>query len=241
MNTFKITLQDAVTDPSIRRIDELRFEVPATASSDSKKVIELAMAANGKIRCPDGSMFDANPSAAPVAEKVLYGNNNFVYFWFSSPGSHLMISPKSKVYGFRSSTIIGNLSAFKFTDTLRILNASSFAGSVGDINQDAIDAMSEFIIHGESVIGNISVFSENETLQTFNVSDTSIEGDILSLSNCIALHILRFHDSHITGDVDDLADAMFANGRTSGTMIYTYNSSGSGTTYTFSDEGWSKT
>ena len=251
MNTLLINLPDAVSDGSIRRINEVRFEIGTGASEEAKKAIALAVTAPGKIRCPDGHMYYNNPGGipgtVPLAENALSGSGNTLYWWFATPGSHVLISPKSNITQLASLTSIlkGDFSQLKYTPTLLELDLGqetdpALTGSIEDISQDSLDNITSFKVRGPGVFGNISCLGENTHLENFTINGTDCTGDITSLAKCIALQQVRFNNTLVTGNVDDLADELFANGRVSGTLQHIYDSAGSAVVYTFTSEGWTK-
>lgn len=119
-------------------------------------------------------------------------------------------SVKSKVYGKLESCPI-------FTNNIRICS-----------------------LRNSNISGNISCFSENYKLERLNIQNTNITGEITSIGKCIHLKQIRVHNTNVTGNSDDLADEMYANGRTSGEMNYFINSAGSKYTYTFTNDGWTR-
>lgn len=249
MDTLVITLPDAVTDNTIRRLNEVRFEIGPMASEESKKAFGLATTAPGLIRCPDGNMYFNNPGGTPgtvpLHENALSGSGNLTYWWFATPGSHVLVSPKANITQLTSSNSLlkGDFSQLKYSPSLVELdlgqeNLAALTGSIEEISQASLDSIPLFKVRGPGVTGNISCLSENTSLEEFVINGSDCTGDITSLAKCVNLERVRYHNSQVVGDMDDLADALFANGKISGTILYTYNSGGSGKTYTFTSEGW---
>lgn len=250
MNSLIITLPSEVSDNSIRRLNEARFEIGNQASEESKKAIGVALDAPGLIRCPDGHMYFNNggtPGTVPLEQNAIAGTGNMTYWWFATPGSHVLLSAKENIVKLSStnSVLKGNLSELKYSPRLNELDLGSeteaaLTGSIEDISSEVLSSIPLFKVRGPGVYGNISVFSGNESLEQLLINGTDCEGDITSLAACTELTRIRFNNSGVTGNVDDLADGLYSNGKTSGTLTYTYNSSGSAVTYTFSPSGWTK-
>lgn len=249
MNTLLINLPDAVSDGSIRRLNEVRFEIGAMASEESKKAFGLATTAPGLIRCPDGNMYFNNPGGipgtVPLHENALSGGGILTYWWFATPGSHVLVSPKANITRLTAtqSLLKGDFSQLKYSPILVELdvgqeNLASLTGSIEDISQASLDSIQLFKVRGPGVTGNIACLSENTNLEEFIINGSDCTGEITALAKCVNLSRVRYHNSQVSGDMDDLADELYANGKTSGTIVYTYNSSGSSKTYTFTAEGW---
>lgn len=77
--------------------------------------------------------------------------------------------------------------------------------------------------------GGVTGLIENlpSSMTTISLMSTNVTGNIVSLGKCLSLSSLRvYRTSGLTGDIADLAQAMFDNGRISGSMSATvYGSS----------------
>lgn len=250
MNTLITKLTDAVTDNTIRRLTEAVFETASFVSDVDKKAIGIATDEAGLIRCPDGHMYYNNsgtPGTVPLPDHTLSGSGSLVYWWFGTPGCHIMISPKAAItkLAASNSALNGDFKELAYSERINelVLGSESVAaltGSIENINQTSLDNISIFTVRGPGVTGNIECLSSNTSLTEFNVPGSDISGNLLELGHATSLTRIRFHGTQIVGTMDDLADELYANGKVSGTVQYIYNSSGSATVYTFTAGGWSK-
>lgn len=86
---------------------------------------------------------------------------------------------------------------------------------------------------------DVAIFKNATLLTSVNIGNTDFYGDAVdAFGDKINLSLLACSSTQCTGTYQDICDAMFANGRTSGTMIIAAND-GTGThTVTFTNSGW---
>lgn len=137
-----------------------------------------------------------------------------------------------------------DIESFKRCSSLNVLRISGYTDRYNDMNPELSNFFSNFY-------GDISSLSEITTLTELNIAGVAtINGNIASLGTLTNLTKLTSRiNKGINGSLEDMLDAMVANGRVSGTLTctfqvetgITYGGSTIGTStlsFTFSDTGW---
>lgn len=156
-----------------------------------------------------------------------------------------------RLYRGRQQTL--NLESLKTLPLETLLGSTASPGPFyGDVSMIASEAIKTLeLVSGNElkVTGNIESFKDSDLLTSFVLLDTNCHGDISTLGKLTsATRILFTNAPNIEGEVTDLLDNLFANGKVSGTVTIriagtfaTYNGQSRLTdiSATFTSSGWS--
>lgn len=238
-----LKLPSASTDRTLRRIGEFVMRIDPNVSNSEYGIAVPNSATRGVARIlGDSSVYftDSTFTQDYGQERQESGSNYIV----NGTGGTLFIGGKDVITNLSLTRgVILDLKEIKYCPLLKWLYGQSgtLEGDIGNLsliaNQfDRFDARSQ-----NNVYGDLSVFQNCTTLTNLTLERTNCEGSILNLGKCTSLGTLYlFASTSVTGNPDDLADAMYANGRVSGTMTFT-SQERVVSTYTFTPSGWSKT
>ena len=86
---------------------------------------------------------------------------------------------------------------------------------------------------------DVEIFKNANLLTSVNIGTTDFSGDAVdAFGNKMSLALLVCSSTQCTGTYQQICDAMFANGRTSGTMTISVNDGAGVHTVTFTNSGW---
>lgn len=241
MNTFVLKVPDAVNDPSLPKLDGFVWSVPSYSGSspivldfqESHSELTLTIYGQGNFCSQDGSTSYG---------QSLTTTGRYVFLAPSTEG-YLHIESK---YGFTkiaAGDIIVNIADFEYSN-IDYLSWRT-AGIYGSLDKcpQLLQRLTLLYARGNDqnigIVGNLSQFGTQFTQIDVRNCDGVI-GNKQDLGACINLvYLVLIGCSGVDGTLDDLADAMCANGRVSGTLN-TYDVDSSHVTYTFTSTGWAK-
>lgn len=212
MNKCLLTKLDVVVnDNNLPYIDRMKMAVNTIGATEAKRVIMLYsnpnVFENGTITVKtldDSKMLSVNSDFSNPTNEVTFKNfytSTFKFLYFLE-GSFSISVTTTNLSGIELGSggseithpVSFNIDAFKYTG-LEILRANYAGGVTGKIE-------------------NIPC-----SIKEISLMSTNVEGDIISLGNCLNLTNIRVYKTkHLTGDIANLAQAMYDNGRVSGNM-----------------------
>lgn len=115
--------------------------------------------------------------------------------------------------------IFGDISAFaSSSETLNVLSVADNNGIYGSIGScSGMEVLTTLNASRTGISGDISEISAVTSLTSLNVTYCGVSGNIASIGALVNLTNVQWYGSNVTGDYTQLADAMVAAGRTSGT------------------------
>ena len=244
MDCLIMSLPAEVSDNTLRKLGEMKMEILSTSTYGKVDLAFKALAdrGNARIVAGEGTYFTDSAHSANNGQEVLELGSNYIV---NGEGGSLFLGNKQNITNMTlDSGVKMNLDEIKYCNELVWLYGKS--GTLeGDIANFAgiTDKLNHFDVRSvNNVYGDLSVFENTSELTLLLLERTKCSGSILNLKDCHNLATLYLYDTTgVTGDPDDLADAMYdeGNGRTSGTLTYT-SPSNVRSVYTFTASGWTK-
>lgn len=243
-NCLILSLQSGVSDPTLRKLGEFKMKIDKDVTYGRYDIAVQAGQRRGIARIiGDASVYFTDSTHAQNwgHERQESGSNYTV----NGSGGDLFIGGKDVITNLSLTTgVILDLKELKYCPNLIWIYGQSgtLEGDIGNLSEIANQMVRLDFRATNNVYGDLAVFANCTTLTNLTLERTNCTGSMLNLSKCHGLATLYLYDTAgVTGNPDDLADAMYDGGagRTSGTMAYT-SSDNSHITYTFSAGGWSK-
>lgn len=240
MNTLLIKV-GAVSDSSLPKFDALRIGIlPYTGSGASRVIdfwentsVSLTLNGTGHFTTQDGS---------EDRGQTIQNTGRYVFVSTDATG-YIDIISKQSINAFNSgSNFSANISEFEYTPATRVQFTSP--GLYGSIDDTPLlcSRLTNFVASTDSnftgITGNIANFGN--LLQVLQVKNTNLYGDLAELGKAVGLTYLEIQGcTKLQGTLDDLANALYSNGKVSGTLN-AYDVDSTHVVYTFTSEGWTK-
>lgn len=258
MSCIQMKLDDAVTDPNLRKIDEWVMNVQSTRNRHMSIYSTSAETIYARI-IGDGVFYTDDTYTTELGTTATLTQAQGGHLYLGAGEYNVLLSNKYNVrnieslqnsYDFAHSTSI-DCKYLGYSNTWMTLNLNGV--KLLNFPQFAIDKVDNFRLYNCGLDCDISVFVNKilptTTLQRFIVQDNSLMGDATELGSIHAFvnspdnALVSLRGSGMTGTYDEFCDKLFAAGKTSGTLQVHMpeDPSGDGTyTITFSANGWTR-
>ena len=229
MNTFLIKTLGAVNNPNLPKINEIRFPMNLNCDYSTRHALELRWTAAASFRTSAVDIYAAATGDQTLEQPVTalaavtrypYFNRADGYVFLSEPSSlERLDNSDSGILTIDLEFASRCPSLKRFNGGGVHLDSNTNSAAFGDIgNFVNAENMDVFQANGMRVYGDMSIFENNSQLTTFIAWKSQIEGSFSMLGHCTGLTRLASTSGQITPDYQDMCDAMFANGRTSGQL-----------------------
>lgn len=238
------TLDETVTDNNLPKVGEMFFDIsmtePFTLRYSTNNNVEYTARIIG-----DGNFYTDDTYTVDAGTTI----TQTTWFLYLSAGTYRIgITQKYNARDIGCNLTLANRDKIEFD--LRSLKYCSYANQLfsshwklknfsGDnlhnvISWDATDA--------SGVDGDVSEFQYiSDQLISLNVSYTGLTGDgVAAFGNKISMNLLVCSSTAITGTYDQVCNAMYNNGRRSGTMTIRMAEDAAAHTVTFDENGWTE-
>lgn len=242
MQALVIKLPSAVDDDSLKRIDEIRFEVRSNLTPEGTAINVLELNPGGQVNGRiTGNGYFTNASGTQNKGTSFNVGEGSTYNYVSIGDYYLFIGRKDILTKVKidATGIFIELSELSYCTNLKNISIIDLRGS-GDLSDiiNVLPGIEQLTLRGNLFTGDAGLLDETENLTDLMLRNTLITGT-LNVGKNIALSSINIFGSEITADFDSIADDMVENGRVSGTMeVYTPTSAHF--VYTFTSEGWTK-
>lgn len=249
MDMLKIKLTEAVTDDSIVRLGEVGIHVNLQSSLTIRfrntSVISWRAVGGDDVGfvTQQGISHSVSSSVSANADNtIVFSSGEYDIFFTRNGLTRLLLNLPAGDYaniiggwfaGIHATHVTLNNTLYygraaKFSDiteggfaSLTIRNDNDIVTLSDDVKFFEDKNPTELVLRKQDLTGNISSFSECTNLHTLSLPFCDgLEGNLLSLSGLVDLTIF-LTTSAITGTIEEFADAMWAAGRTSGSINMT--------------------
>ena len=237
-----LKLDENVTDPSLPKLGELFFDV------DCSHNFTFTFSANGgaqyTARIIGTGNFFTDSSYSTSAGTTVTQSTTALYL--SSGTYRVGITQKYIVQDFGLDLNLADTGALDFDcsnlDYCQYPVALHFSHwNLKNISAKNVEKATLINCSGTTGLdADVAIFKNATLLTSVNIGTTDFYGDAVdAFGDKINLSLLATSTNNTTGTYQDVCDAMFANGRTSGTMTIMTNDGTGVHTVTFSAGGWS--
>lgn len=236
-----LKLDESVTDPSIPKLGELFFDVDCshnftfTFSADGGAQYTARIIGTGN--------FFTDSSYSTSAGTTVTQSTTALYL--SSGTYRVGITQKYIVRDFGLDLNLADTGALDFDcsnlDYCQYPVALHFSHwNLKNISAKNVEKVSLINCSGTTGLdADVAIFKNANLLTSVNIGNTDFYGDVVdAFGDKINLSLLATSANNTTGTYQDVCDAMFANGRTSGTMTINANDGAGAKTVTFTGSGW---
>lgn len=258
MSCIQMKLDEAVTDSTLRKIDEWVMNVQSTRNrhmsiySTSTETVYARVIGNGMFYTDDTYTTELGTTATltPAQGGHLYLGAGTYKVYLSNKYKLRNIESLLNSYHFEHSVSI-DCRYLGYSETWMTLNLNGV--KLLNFEQFAIDKVDNFRLYNCGLDCDISVFTNKilptTTLQRFIIQDDSVTGDASELGSIHGFvnspnnAVVSIRGTSMTGTYDSFCDNLFAAGKTSGTLQVHMpgDPSKDGTyTITFSESGWTR-
>lgn len=237
-----LKLDESVSDDSLPKLGEMFFDVKSNSNFTFSYVTQGNAEYTARI-IGTGNFFTDNTYTTSAGTTVTQTTGSL---YLSSGTYKVGITQKYIVrelgnnFGLADTGAIEfDCSNMKYCDYNFALNASHWK-----IENFSAENMQKCVLINASGAVDMEVDVEefkglSNDLYSVNIGTTSCYGDAVdAFGNKTSLSLLVFGTTSCTGTYGDICDAMFSNGRTSGTMTILANDGTGVHTVTFSENGW---
>lgn len=275
MDCLKINTPSEVTDTSLAKVGELRFDIDISevktffvgaAGIPAEKNTGMYIIGDGHFTDSDGT--------SDLGETRAYDLFSTTQFWLS-PGKYTLVLTqkyyiKALTISFGATLVGGTFFAMDELTSLNIANLVNGVGGIFTPKDFESSTLSVFTSNGiRNIEGKLEDLKLSDSATQFNVANQDIEGDVADLPRTLTLVSLS-GNNRFTGDIEDAPltattvnvggttvygsldayfDAIYANGKTSGTVTVLTNTGlmtlngtplyGRSIVATFNAGGWS--
>lgn len=240
-----LNLDEAATDENLPKLGEIFVDVAMSHNFDFEFFPMPGVEYTARI-IGDGNFFTNSSYSTSAGKSVTQTTNRL---WLSSGTYKLGIAPKYRVMAFGGDlpnlTDLNGLavdcSQFKYC-LEHTFSLSAQHWKLTNISGDNMSMCSMLSANGATSVNfDVAEFKKMTHLENFNVSNTDVYGDLVDACGA-KLNLTRLIASNTacTGTHGAIADAMFANGRTSGQMVVSVPDGAGVKTVTFSPSGWTE-
>lgn len=237
-----LKLDESVTDPSLPKLDELFFDVDSSANFPFTVTVDNAEQYTARI-IGTGNFFTDSSYSTSAGTTVTQSSTTL---YLSSGTYRVGITKKYSLRGFGNNFSIANPNAISFDcENLKYSKYTfAFYASYWKLsNFDGDNLKNCVLINASGATGfdvDVVEFKKlTSSLYSVNIGTTDAHGDAVdAFGDRTGLTLLVCSATQCTGTYQDICDAMFANGRTSGTMTISVNDGAGAHTVTFTNSGW---
>ena len=249
MNMLRITLPEAAENDKLVELGHFRINVERSSSAittDTNYILFDARDAGIVVKIiGDGSFLQSDMTTVIPGNKITIAADSPTIY-FSNGNYQLDISSKYGIYRFtigtnayidasqdgvftrlerigtsnKKSTL--SLSSLQNSGSLQSaqLGNSGVSGDVSVLKNKAYFRYCTFT-NCKDIVGDIGNLGTCPLIENIVVSGTGLTGSIEDFGNCKSIGNINVAGTQVTGSLANLAAAMAANGRTSGTLTYT--------------------
>jgi hypothetical protein len=252
MDMMQVKLPEAVTDNTLKTLDEIEFFVSGnwdSTATNNRIVLKTTSGESSVVRIVDGDAhFTDSTNTQNLGKSITVPGDTLTSIYISSGSAKILISNKEHIrtinYPTGRNTVLTD--DVNFLSPIR-LNYTSMINCYFEnpLDVDKYSALIELRVNNpqNQISFNLSDIKVYSVLQLLG-SNVVVHGSISDLSQNKNLSEIRLKES--TGAAEDLFDGMFNGGRTSGSLLMifsggtvTYQGSAiRGITAAFSSEGW---
>lgn len=239
-----VTLDEAVTDASLPKMGEMIFEVNSNSNFTFQYTTNGNTEYTARIIGEEGNFFTDSSYTTSAGNSVTQSTG---YLYLSSGTYKVGITQKYIVcdIGYdaplaNTGSVIFDCENLKYCDYPVAVHASHW-----EIKNFSGDNMSKCILlNASGAVGldvDVAEFKKiTNDITSVNIGTTDCYGDLVdAFGDKINLALLASGANNTTGTYSAVCDAMFANGRTSGTMTIVTNDGAGVKTVKFNAGGWS--
>lgn len=237
-----LNLDEAVADENLPKLGELFFEVTANNNFPFTYQTNNSTEFTARI-IGEGNFFTDNTYTTSAGKSVTQTTNTL----YLSAGTYKVgITQKYIVRDIGNDFALLNneAAAFDCAELKYCEFPVACHFSHWKLNNFSGDNMSQCVLLNASGCTSLEVDVAEfkklpATLASVNIGTTGCYGDLVeAFGDKINLALLAASSNNCTGTYQDVCDAMFANGRTSGTMTIVTNDGSGVHTVTFTSSGW---
>lgn len=249
MDTFVIKTFGVVDNPNLPKIGEFKFPINDvwSGSVDTKKALELRFSEESAIRTSAADMYTGSGGSTNIGRSATITANALNYFWFAQGSEgYVFIDKYNKLTRMDNSDRgVLKLKLRQFSDcaAMNYLNGGGSAagedactGSIEDLPN--AENWQNLGLYGRKVTGDLSHFANNTAMQNIRLWETGVTGSMMNFQHALGLTRFSSTSEGVVFAGNDLCDAMYANGRHSGTLRIEVLGHGD-YTVTFTANGWS--
>lgn len=238
-------LDEAVTDENLPRLGEMFWEV----NMNHNFIAGFLPPTDGSITARimgEGNFFTDASYTTPAGKEITKTTSEL----FLSAGTyHLGVSPKYDLRAIQCNINIADKGCVTFDCSQLKFNQAPFSFSaerctLTNFSGDYVKKCNNFdLLDAVGIDANISEFKKVENILQVNIAYTGFTGDMVDAFGD-RLNLTRLIYSAVvgvTGTYAQIANAMSANGRTSGSMVISDNAGSGVKTVTFTASGWTAT
>lgn len=215
-----LTLSGSVPDNgNLRKIGECRINVSSVASPDygtsgTQRLI-IKSSKGQTITCTGSGSFTDGSGTPTVTQYTLSANTQHTLV-LKNGDFQISIPDKYSLTFLRLySSLSINIDELYLSTGLTSLQTNS-AKTTGNLKALKNLPLTLLELSGSSVNGDIANLPAS--LTTLYIACKDVFGDVASLGKCTSIETIMASDSNISGRLEDLADALLQNGKTSGTV-----------------------
>lgn len=238
-----VTLDETVTDDSLPKIGEMIFEVNSNSNFTFQYVTNGNTEYSARIIGEEGNFFTDSSYTTSAGKSVTQSTG---YLYLSSGTYKVGITQKYILRDLGHDFPLAEKGGVSFDCTNMKYSeyTFSFHASHWNLSNFSGENMKNCVlINASGATGfnvDVAEFKElTSSLYSVNIGTTGAYGDVVdAFGSMTNLSLLACASTQCTGTYQDVCDAMYANGRTSGTMTILANDGAGTKTITFSVNGW---
>lgn len=240
-----LKLDETITDSSLPKLGEMFFDVDSASNFTFTYARQGNVEYTARIIGEEGNFFTDGTYTTSAGTSVTQTTNSL---YMSSGKYKVGITQKYSVndIGCDLPLVATGDIDFDCENLAYCDNNFAFHASHWNIKNLSGKNLAKCVLINASgatgITADISEFkSVTSDLYSVNLGSTGVVGDAVdAFGDKIKLNLLSLSTTNTTGSYSDICDAMFSNGRTSGTMTI-ITSDGTGThVVTFSNNGWTE-
>ena len=240
MNTLLIKV-GAVSDSTLPKFDALRIGILPYTGSGASRVIDFGVNTSVSMTL-NGTGHFTTQNGSEDRGQAIQNTGRYVFVSTDATGYIDIISKQSITALTSGSNFSANVSEFEYTSaTSVIFNSPGLYGSINDTPL-LCSRLESFVASTDSnftgITGDVANFGNS--LKVLQVKNTDLYGDLADLGKATGLAYMEIQGcTKLQGTLDDLANALYSNGKVSGTLN-AYDVDSTHVVYTFTSEGWTK-
>lgn len=236
-----LKLDESVTDQSLPKLGELFFDV------DSSHNFSFTFSTNGGVQYTariigTGNFFTDSSYSTSAGTTVTQSSTTL---YLSSGTYRVGVTQKYIIRDFGNDLNYADRGSLDFDcsnlDYCQYPVALHFSHwNLKNISEKNVEKATLINCSGTTGLdADVEIFKNATLLTSVNIGTTDFYGDVVdAFGDKINLSLLATSGNNTTGTYQDVCDAMFANGRTSGTMTIVTTDGAGIKTVTFTGSGW---
>lgn len=240
METLVMTLPSAVTDETLKRIDEIRIEARSSLYFEGlvRNTLELNQYSHVSARITGDGHFTNIEGTSDLGKNI----SDFIStYMFSSIGDYnLFVGKKDRISKIKidKTGLFIRLSELNYCQNLVDINIFRGEGDLADI-ANLLPTIKRLTLRNNLFTGDVGLLSNSTDLEYLMLRDSEHHGVLSFNGNSKLEYINIINSSGITADFDEIANGLYSSGKESGTLE-TYAVNEIHNVYTFTSEGWTK-